>query len=96
LIGIVCSYYENACNFENKSEIKDYVESLVDAIENRRYEILNKSTGNREVKEGSQTKTFKSAKKFVEMNLYNIRSDNNKIGLNVGDSRYELSLGKTA
>lgn len=88
LIGIVCEYYENACNFENKSEIKDFVESMVDVIENRRYEILNKKTGNKEVKQGSSTKTFEGAKKFVEMNLYNIRSSSAQIG--------SLNLGKVA
>lgn len=96
LIGIVCSYYENSCNFENKSNIKDYVESILDVIQNRRYEILNNETGNREIKEGKSTRTFKSAKKFVEMNLYNIRTFDNKIGLNVGDTRYNMNLGKTA
>lgn len=88
LIGMICEYYENACNFENKSEIKDFVESMVDVIENRRYEIENKRTGNKEVKQGSSTKTFEGAKKFVEMNLYNIRSSSAQIG--------SLNLGKTA
>lgn len=96
LIGIVCDYYENACNFENKSQIKDYIESIVDVIHNRRYEIVNPETGKREVKEGSSTRTFKAAKKFVEMNLYNIRSDNNKVGVTVNGTRYDLSLGKVA
>lgn len=96
LVGIICSYYENACNFENKSEIKDYIESILDVIQNRRYEILNKETGNKEKKEGSSTNTFASAQKFVQMNLYNIRTDAQKIGINVGDNRYGVNLGKVA
>lgn len=88
LIGMICEYYESACNFENKSEIKDFVESMVDVIENRRYEIENKRTGNKEVKQGNATKTFEGAKKFVEMNLYNIRSSSAQVG--------SLNLGKTA
>lgn len=96
LIGIICDYYENACNFENKSQIKDYIESIIDVVHNRRYEIVNPETGKREIKEGSSTRTFKAAKKFVEMNLYNVRSDNNKVGVTVNGTRYDLSLGKTA
>lgn len=88
LVGMICEYYESACNFENKSEIKDFVESMVDVLENRRYEIVNKRTGNTEVKEGKSSRTFQGAKKFVEMNLYNIRSSQQQFG--------KLNLGKTA
>lgn len=88
LIGIICAYYENACNFQNKSEIKDEIESIVDVIENRRYQIINENTGNYEVKQGQTTTTFKAARDFVEMNLYNIRASSTNIG--------PLNLGKTA
>lgn len=85
LVGMVCEYYENACNFENKSEVKDFVESLVDVIENRRYEIVNSKTGNREVIKGSSSKAFKAAKDFVQMNMYNIRSSQQQVGpVNMG------------
>lgn len=87
LIGIVCEYYQKACDFENKSEIRDYVESMVDAIEKRRYQIPTKD-GSAQVIPGQSSKSFEGAKKFVEMNLYNVRSDTKKIG--------NLNLGKTA
>lgn len=88
LVGITCEYYEMASLFENKSQIKDYIESIIDAIGARRYEILNKQTGNKEVITGTSTKTFRGAEKFVEMNLYNIRSSSKKLG--------SLNLGKAA
>lgn len=88
LIGMVCEYYENACNFANKSEVRDFVESLVDVIQNRDYEIVNSKTGNREVRKGEVSKTFKAATDFVEMNLYNIRSSQQQVG--------SLNMGKVA
>lgn len=87
LIGMVCEYYQKACDFENKSEIRDYVESMVDAIEKRRYQIPTKD-GSAQVIPGQSSKSLKAAKKFVEMNLYNMRSDTKKVG--------NLNLGKAA
>lgn len=88
LIGIVCDYFENASMFEHKSEIKDFIESLVDATERRRYEIKNENDGSVAIIRGENSKSFAGAKKFVEMNLYNIRSSNKQIG--------NLNLGRTA
>ena len=88
LIGMVCEYYQKACDFENKSEIRDYVESMVDAIEKRRYQIPTRDGQSAQVIPGQSSKSLKAAKKFVEMNLYNIRSDTKKVG--------NLNLGKTA
>lgn len=88
LIGMVCEYYQKACDFENKSEIRDYVESMVDAIEKRRYQIPTNDGQSAQIIPGQNSKSLKAAKKFVEMNLYNIRSDTKKVG--------SLNLGKTA
>lgn len=87
LIGMVCEYYQKACDFQNKSEIRDYVESMVDVIGERRYQV---PTGDNNLKiiPGKSSKTLKSAQKFVEMNLYNVRSDTKKLG--------SLNLGKAA
>lgn len=90
LIGMVQEYYNNSLKFKNKSEIRDTAESIMDVIENRNYNIKNRRTGNVEKIQGNKSRTYQVAKKFLEMNLYNIRSDSKTIQL----GQTQLNLNK--
>lgn len=90
LIGITLEYYNNSLKFAEKSAIKDKCESIVDMMKNRKYEKnsvfsirLSKSEeGKYTINKkgtpilGDQSVTYQSAKKFLDMFLYNIKDTN--------------------
>lgn len=106
LIGIVSEYYDNAFRFSEKSKIKDKCESILDMMKNREYvkdgKSLVKTVKNGEEEKlaiektgtpsaGENSNTYLTAKKFLEMNLYNIR-DTNQITIR----GRQYNLGKIA
>ena len=91
LIGSVCQYYDKSVRFNKRSQIKDTCEAIVDHIGQRKYlntagssfEGLKTATQNQMdgkkrvsvVDDGRNSRTYQAAKKFLEMNLYDIRQD---------------------
>ena len=71
LIGITMEYFNMAARFKNKTAIKNKCEIIVDALERRK---LVRS-GGREIIEGKNTNSYQAARKFLDMNLYDIRRE---------------------
>lgn len=98
LIGMVCEYYNKAKQFQYKSDIQATCESIVDMMENRRVE---KRAGIKELfrktqVEGSQSNTYQTAKKFLEMNLYNKRQNLGTHEINLFGKVIQFNAGKFA
>lgn len=83
LIGIVCEYYNKAMQYDNKHKIQSTCESILDMMENRRVEKRTGITFKKTQISGKESNTYKTAKKFLEMNLYNKRQ-------NLGSHEFEL------
>lgn len=81
LLGIVFMYYQMAANYKNKVEIKNQCEMIVDTIANRTYEKRSDESNQVEEIGGQNTKTYQFAKKFLEMNLYDIRREKHTVRL---------------
>lgn len=91
LIGSVCQYYNKSVRFNKRSQIKDTCEAIVDHIGQRKYlntagsslgglktAAQNQMDGKERVSvvdDGRNSRTYQAAKKFLEMNLYDIRQD---------------------
>lgn len=69
IIGITLEYFNMAARFKNKSEIRGKCEIIVDALEHRKYIHLG------EERNGEDSNTYKAARKFLDMNLYDIRRE---------------------
>lgn len=69
IIGITLEYFNMAARFKNKSEIRGKCELIVDALENRTYSHLGEDI------KGKDSNTYKAARKFLDMNLYDIRRE---------------------
>lgn len=85
LVGSVIMYYRMAENFEKKSEIKPKVEIIKSFLKQRNYTGVSSEESNlskvnswlqskKNPKEGQETNTFKYAQKFIDMNVYDIRT----------------------
>ena len=97
LIGIVCEYYRQAYRYSEKQKIKDSCEAIVDMMEDRSYQTTNrfsvKKKSNKSTStNGTDSNTAKVARKFLDMNLYNIR--NQRYEYNIFG--YDINLGKAA
>lgn len=91
LIGSVTMYYDKSVRFNKRSAIKDVCESIVDHIGERKYinsfssnikgtynELKNQLDGGDRVSvidDGKRSRTYQAARKFLDMNLYDIRQD---------------------
>ena len=86
LIGSVIQYYRMAENFKQKSAIKGKVENIKAFLRQREF------TGTRgkldsilrhvqNPQEGSSTNTYKMAEKFINMNVYDVRTDNFSVSI---------------
>lgn len=98
LIGILGEYYNQSQKYKNKKQIEATCESMVDMIENRNHEkvSITGSIGNlkrttRNVT-GKSSNTYKAARKFLDMNLYNIRSSRMQVNI----FGREVNMGKVA
>lgn len=96
LIGMVCEYYNKAKQFQYKHEIQSTCESIVDMMENRR---VKKPTGIKRKEteiSGENSNTYKTAKKFLEMNLYNKRQNLGKMDVTIFGKNIQFNWGKFA
>lgn len=59
--------------YDNKHKIQSTCESILDVMENRRVEKRTGITFKKTQISGKESNTYKTAKKFLEMNLYNKR-----------------------
>lgn len=91
IIGITCEYYRQAYRYSEKSKIKDACEAIVDMMEDREYSKKNRKMQRTTVK-GDEANTTKVARKFLDMNLYNIRSQRYEYNIFGKD----INLGKAA
>lgn len=78
LVNMLMTYYEVALQFEQKAKIKDFCEMLIDQLYDREY-IANHD-GKLTPTVGHKTNTYKAARMFTNMHLYNIRRDPNSTG----------------
>ena len=86
LIGIVCEYYNKAHNFNQKKEIQNRCESIVDMLQNRKVMKNKYSSKHGKTQEeiaGINSRSYQTAKKFLEMNLYNKRMNTNIFNFNL-------------
>lgn len=95
LIGIVCEYYNKAHNFNQKKQIQNKCESIVDMLQNRKimknkFSIKNGKT--QEEVAGINSRSYQTAKKFLEMNLYNKRINTNIFNFNMFGKNITFNL----
>ena len=92
LIGAVCEYYYRSQLFANRHQIKDVCETIVDVLKGANYTssgmpdilkqvgklaTLGKNQPSGKIVAGATSNTYKAARKFLDMNLYDIRSSGN-------------------
>lgn len=98
LVGILGEYYNQSQKYKNKKEIEATCESMVDMIENRNHEKTSITGSLRNLKRttrnttGKSSNTYKAARKFLDMNLYNIRSSRMQVNI-LGR---QVNMGKIA
>lgn len=95
LIGIVCEYYNKATLFNNKRQIQNTCEGLVDQLANRKVNklTLTKKGLRRQSVSGDKSRIFSMAKKYLEMNLYDKRAQSASKTFNIGNKTIELNFG---
>lgn len=95
LIRILSNYYKMSCYYKEKVAIKDDCETIVDFIEQRKL----KASKTMFAKDGEEDKSrlFKSAEKFLEMNLYDMRRSSHVFKLGPIELQWSktVSLWKT-
>lgn len=72
LLDILHKYYLMSASYEQKTKVRGECDALLDMLQNKAF----RETSDNTVIGGKNTyesKTYKSARKFLEMNLYNIR-----------------------
>lgn len=75
LIGMMAEAYKLAADYHFKSEVKYQCETIADMMKNRDvYKNKSLKFWEKQRIEGSKSNTYNIAKKFLQMNLYNIRS----------------------
>ena len=85
LLSILHQYYLMSASYEQKSKIRGECDALLDMLQEKAF----KETSDNTIIGGKQTddsKTYKAARKFLEMNLYNIRRNKatiKKLGLSI-------------
>lgn len=81
LVGAVIQYYRMAENFKQKSAIKGKVENIKSLLRQRKFTGTRGKLDSilRQVQnpqEGSSTNVYKMAEKFINMNVYDVQTDN--------------------
>lgn len=81
LVGAVIQYYRMAENFKQKSAIKGKVENIKSLLRQRKFTGTRGKLDSilRQVQnpqEGTSTNTYKMAEKFINMNIYDVQTDN--------------------
>lgn len=84
LLDILHKYYLMSASYEQKSKVRGECDALLDMLQNKAFRETSDNTviGG---KNTDESKTYKSARKFLEMNLYNIRRTQasfKKLGIN--------------
>lgn len=79
LVGITCEYYHAANMFKNRNSVKDKCEAIVDMMENREYTTRkfwtkDSSKWKKHTVRGSESNTYKAARQFLDVNMYDIRT----------------------
>lgn len=96
LVKMITTYYNMSSLYKYKSEVRDDVESLIDAIGKQKFaqDYAQFSTKKTTV-DGINSKTFEFINKWVEMNLYDkarLKFNLNKGGININfDKTLQLS-----
>lgn len=81
LVGSVIQYYRMAENFKQKSAIKGKVENIKAFLRQRKFtgtrgKLESLLRGVQDPKEGSETNVYKMAEKFINMNIYDVQTNN--------------------
>lgn len=81
LVGSVIQYYRMAENFKQKSAIKGKVENIKAFLRQRSYTGSKGKLGSiirslKQPKQGSETNVYKMAEKFINMNVYDVKTNN--------------------
>lgn len=85
LLSILHQYYLMSASYEQKSKIRGECDTLLDMLQTKAFRETSDNTviGG---KNTDESKTYKAARKFLEMNLYNIRRSQasfKKLGINL-------------
>lgn len=97
MVGSVIQYFKMAENFKQKNEVKGKVENIKSFLSQRKYtgtstigSIKRVFTGKQEPKLGTDTNIYKFAEKFINMNLYDVKT--NALSISIKDR--EISITK--
>lgn len=97
MVGSVIQYFKMAENFKQKNEVKGEVENIKSFLSQRKYtgtstigSIKRIFTGKQEPKLGTDTNIYKFAEKFINMNLYDVKT--NALSISIKDR--EISITK--
>lgn len=93
LIGILCEYYNKSKQFENKKKIQGTCEALVDMMQNRKVRTKSAFAKNPTEKMGIESNNYLFAKKFLEMNLYNKRTNSYSSKFNIAGREITINWG---
>ncbi|QOR57533.1 hypothetical protein [uncultured phage cr125_1] len=98
MVGSVILYFKMAENFKLKSAIKGEVENIKAFLGQRRYSGSNTGIAGtmkklfklkREPKSGELTNIYQFAKKFIDMNVYDVKL--NAITFSIGEREYNIT-----
>lgn len=98
MVGSVIQYFKMAENFKQKSAIKAKVENIKAFLGQRKYTGSNTGVAAAvkkffkqkiEPKDGDQTNIYQFAKKFIDMNVYDVKL--NSITFSIGEREYNIT-----
>lgn len=97
MVGSVIQYFKMAENFKQKNEIKGKVENIKSFLAQRKYtgtsgisSLKKIFTGKKDPKIGTETNLYKFAEKFININLYDVKT--NALSISINDR--EVSITK--
>lgn len=96
MVGSVIQYFKMAENFKQKNEIKGKVENIKSFLAQRRYTgtsnldaIKRIFTGRKDPKQATDTNLYKFAENFINMNLYDVKT--NSLSISIGQREVNLT-----
>lgn len=82
LLGILSVFYTMTSRYKNKSEVKDEIETIIDMLENREYVKYSDDQSRQQTTSGSDTRNYKKARKFADMQLYGMKMQRGSVKVN--------------
>ena len=82
LLGILSVFYTMTARYKYKSEKKDEIETIIDMLENREYVKYNEDSSRQQTMKGDQTRNYKKARKYADMQLYGMKLQRGSVKVN--------------